>query len=338
MAKRIDPQLINRLAAEYEPQMRKAFLRSIEQITDRIRIGEVEEALKRGDVEAALRLIGFDPLDFRPLSREITIAYEAGGVATARAIEKAAPKAAQLVIRFDARHVRAETWVVNRSSTLVSNIVDKQLNMLRSVMYEGLQAGKNPKTVALDIAGRVNKATGKREGGIIGLTDRQNEWQTNYLAEITSDKPSDLRKALRRDLVTAREKALIKRAIRDGKPLDAKTRQRLINNYRNRSLKYRADTIARTETLEALNTANLEAYTRAVENGDLTKDSIRRFAHTAGDERVRHDHRLIPGMNSEGVRIDQPFATPDGPVLTAPFSIQCRCWIETRIDFLGEVA
>lgn len=324
MAKRIDPRLIDRLAAEYEPKMVEAFLASINQIKDRVKVGQVEDALRRGDVEDAIRLIGFDPLDFRPLSREIATTYEAGGFATAKAIEKAAPKASQLIIRFDARHVRAENWIAERSAKLITgNIVEDQISMLRSVMYNGLSSGSNPRTVALDIVGRVNKRTGNREGGILGLTERQVEWQNNYLKEITSDNPGELRKALQRELRDKRFDRVIVKAIKDGKPINAAMREKMVRSYRNKSLFYRGETIARTETLDALNAANHEAYQQAVDNGSIAEQDVKRFAHTARDERVRHDHRLIPGMNSEGVGLNESFRTPDGPYMTAPFGIQC---------------
>ena len=335
--KRIDPQLINRLAADLEPAMLDAFLASVNQIKDRVKVGEVEKAIRRGDIDEAVRLIGFDPLDLRPLVRSIGATFEAGGIATAKAIEKAAPKASQLVIRFDARNPRAETWIGQRSATLVTQIVDDQTNMLRTAMLNGIEKGNGPRTIALDLVGRINKTTGNREGGLIGLTSRQEQWQRNYLSELSSDDPKILRRALSRGLRDKRYDAAIKRAIRDGKPLDAATRNKLITTYRNRSLRYRGETIARTETLEALNTGNREAYQQAVDSGSIRAEAVKRFVRTAGDERVRHEHALIPAMNTDGVGLNNYFATPDGPYINAPFGVQCRCYVETRVDFLAGV-
>jgi len=336
MAKRIDPQLLNRLADEFEPNMQDAFLASVNQVTSRVKITEVEAAIRRGDIEEAVRLIGFDPLDLRPLTREMEGVYEGGGIRTAQAVEKAAPRGAQVIIRFDVRNLRAEQWIAQRSSLLVTDIVNDQREMIRAALRDGLSRGLNPKTVALDLVGRINPKTGNRVGGLIGLTQRQEQWQRNYLNELLSDDPALLRNALTRDLRDRRFDRAVAKAIREGKPIPAATRRKMLAAYRNKSLRYRAETIARNETLAALNEANREAYRQAVESGAIKEDAIKRYAHTAGDERVRDDHVLIPGMNADGVGLNQPFQTPEGAFMTAPFGIQCRCFVETRIDFLAE--
>lgn len=51
----------------------------------------------------------------------------------------------------------------------------------------------------------------------------------------------------------------------------------------------------------------------------------RRHWRTAGDERVRHTHAHVPGMNPGGVPLDQPFKTPFGPRMNAPLEWGCRC-------------
>ncbi len=58
--------------------------------------------------------------------------------------------------------------------------------------------------------------------------------------------------------------------------------------------------------------------------GALPKDQ-RRYWRTAGDERVRHSHGQVPGMNPAGVALDQPFATPFGRRMHAPLEWGCRC-------------
>jgi hypothetical protein len=71
-------------------------------------------------------------------------------------------------------------------------------------------------------------------------------------------------------------------------------------------------------------TAKLTGWRIAQHLGALPADQ-RRYWRTAGDERVRHTHAQVPGMNPAGVPLDQPFATPFGERMNAPLEWGCRC-------------
>jgi hypothetical protein len=70
--------------------------------------------------------------------------------------------------------------------------------------------------------------------------------------------------------------------------------------------------------------AKLTGWSIAQRFGALPADQ-RRHWRTAGDERVRHAHSQVPGMNPDGVPLDQPFETPFGPRMSAPLEMGCRC-------------
>ncbi|OBX18569.1 hypothetical protein A9995_11420 [Erythrobacter sp. QSSC1-22B] len=76
-------------------------------------------------------------------------------------------------------------------------------------------------------------------------------------------------------------------------------------------------------------TAKLAGWMIARDVGALPTDQ-RRYWQTAGDERVRHSHAQVPGMNAKGVLLDQPFATPLGPTKFPPLEYGCRCRAELR--------
>lgn len=63
--------------------------------------------------------------------------------------------------------------------------------------------------------------------------------------------------------------------------------------------------------------------------GALPADQ-RRFWRTVGDERVRHSHAMVPGMNPQGVSLTEPFKTPLGPTMTPPLEPGCRCHATIR--------
>ena len=71
-------------------------------------------------------------------------------------------------------------------------------------------------------------------------------------------------------------------------------------------------------------TSKLTGWQIAQAFGALPADQ-RRFWRTAGDERVRHSHAMVPGMNPQGVKLTEPFKTPFGPTITPPLEPGCRC-------------
>ena len=76
-------------------------------------------------------------------------------------------------------------------------------------------------------------------------------------------------------------------------------------------------------------TSKLTGWQIAQAFGALPADQ-RRFWRTAGDERVRHSHAMVPGMNPQGVGLTEPFKTPFGPTMTPPLEPGCRCRVTIR--------
>lgn len=134
------------------------------------------------------------------------------------------------------------------------------------------------------------------------------------------------------DIVAAREAGDATAEAAARKRLGAKKAE-MVQRYRERYLKHRSEVIARTETLRAANLGSYEAWRQAVEEGDLFTDAqVRRHWLTARDDRVRLDHRSIPGMNPGGVGMREPFKTPTGAVMIPPHEPNCRCGVQYRAD------
>lgn len=327
------------LTEAWEPRIRQAFIDAVRRITDRASITLLEDRLRKGDVEGAVRALGLDPSDFYGLRDAVVSAYGEGGKAFAETVPAGRdPGGALLRIVFDIRNPRAERWIADKSSTLVREIVDRQKEMVRANLLAGVSAGKNPRTTALDLVGRISPGSKQRTGGVLGLTSGQEEWQRRYEAELASGDPAALRNALTRGLRDKRFDRTVLKAIETGEPIPADIRAKMVTAYRNRSLKFRADTIARTESIRALGASQAEAYDQAIERGQVKESAIKKFWVTAGDERVRHTHRLIPGMNADGRGWREAFDTPTGPSMHAPHDvdIMCRCREVVRINrFVG---
>jgi len=331
MASNRDP--FEALTEEWSEELQDAFLEAIQDIRDRSRINVIAAMLEAGDVDGALRAVGIDPLDFRHMDRLIGELFSSGGEAFAQDVERQAPKrsAEGSIVRFlfDARNPRAETWIREHAGQLITGrIVPDQIAMIRSVLEDGLSAGRNPKTIALDLVGRRSRVTGKREGGLIGLTQQQEEWQRSYASEIASTSPEALRKALKKGLRDKRFDASVRKAIQSGEQIPAETRTKMLLAYRNRSLKYRAETIARTEIIQALGRSQVEVWDQAIDRGRVAVQDLIKIPVSVKDEHVRHNHLEVERLNKDGVGWTEFYAVPAGmaPQLHAPYDEpMCRC-------------
>lgn len=330
---------LDQLVEEWAPPLRRAFLNAVADIRDRVVINVVAEMLERGDVQGAIEAVGIDPVAFRALEAQLDQAFEAGGNYTADRIPALRqPSGHRLQVRFDVRNPRAEGWLRDHSSTLITRIVDDQRQTIRQYLTAGMEAGQNPRRVALDLVGRINKASGRREGGVIGLTASQEEWVRRYEAELRNLSPE----ALKRTLRDKRFDRTIQKAIREGAPIPPDARRRMVEAYRNRALQHRAEVIARTEAMTALHRSQVEAFQQAIDLGQVDETAVLKVWHSAADRRVRHTHRILHG---KAVGFRAPFISPSGAQLqfpgdpSAPSSetVMCRCWMDIRIDFLAGI-
>lgn len=330
---------IGAMVEDWAPRVAKAFLEAIALIRDRAQIGQIATMLERGDVDGALRAVGLDPAAFRALDVAVAQAFEAGGNATTTKIPASRTAVGhRLDILFNARNPEAENWLRSHSATLVTDIVEDQRTMIRAALTAGMEAGRNPRTVALDLVGRINATTRRREGGTIGLTASQEAWVRNYEAELAAGDP----KALTRTLRDKRFDRTVAKAIREGAPIPPETLAKMVAAYRNRALRYRGEAIGRTEAMAALHQAQDESFRQAIAAGQVDARDVRKVWHSAGDRRVRDTHRIL---NGESVGFTESFTSPSGARLRYPGDarapaaeiIQCRCWCEYRIDFLANV-
>ena len=347
------PRDIQALVDRLEPEIRNAFLEAIDQITDAAQMNRLIAALEAGNVEEAIEALRIEQGFFSPLNEATRGAYLDGGNLVLAGLKLKDPFSGdKFVMGFDGRAVRAERWLRDQSSGLIVEIIDQQREMAREVLREKLAAGTHPRTTALEIVGRMNNATGKREGGFIGLTTQQARWALNAEDQLRNAhlpgeidpatgqrKPSPGSLYLGRQRRDARFDARVREAMTNGKQIAEADIQRMVTRYRDRLKKYRGDVIARTESINALRAGQMEGFRQLVDSGKVRPDQIERTWSDTGDSRTRHDHRLMRGQKVKGV--EQPFTFPDGsqalypgdPSLGSPPQnlIQCRCWMDVRI-------
>lgn len=323
------------LIAQWEERLRRAFLDAIYLIRDQAQIEAITRLLDRGDIDGAFRAVGLDPAQLRVFDKALGQAFEAGGVATVTGIPPLRDaNGLRVRFQFAIRNPEAERWLRDYAGNLIREIVDDQRQLIRGVLERGMRAGMNPRSVALDLVGRIDPVTGRRIGGLIGLTRSQEEWARNYAEELASDNP---RAAMSRALHDKRFNRAIIKAAETKTPLSAELREKMVAAYRNRALRYRAETIARKEAITALHEAQEQALNQAVSAG-VDPATITMTWRSAHDKRVRDAHRALDGesIRRGGVFRSMlgPIRYPGDPNASAANVINCRCWLEPKIDFL----
>jgi hypothetical protein len=185
----------------------------------------------------------------------------------------------------------------------------------------------------VDIVGRVNPQTGRREGGLLGLTANQAAAVLKARTQLLTFDLAYFKRGLRNRSFDR----MIQSAFRDEKRLTEAQLSRILGSYSNRLLKLRGDTIARTESIASLHAGQREAFSQAIGRGAFGPQHVVRIWRATGDVRTRDAHVAI---NGEVVGWDQRFsngllfpAEPGGPPEEV---INCRCWLETRVDFIGQ--
>ena len=328
---------LDELTSQWEPELRRAFLKSVRDIKDRAEIARIVQLLEQGRTDDVLDALGINAAAFQAVDETLEDLFRQGGATFARAI----PSVTKIV--FDARNRQAEEWIRTRSSSLITEIVDSQRATVRAHLDEGLQRGDNPRKTALDLVGTIDPVSRRREGGVIGMTTGQRKWNSDYSLEIASADPAKLRKAMRRKLHDKRFNRAIEKAIRDGKAIPLETQAKMRASYSNRTLKYRGDVVSRTETIQSLQAAQYHAYKQAIDAGELSADQVSKIWDSAGDARVRNSHAVL---DNDRMPFNEPFLTIHGSKLMFPGDIsmgarkrdiiQCRCIVRYEVDFEQE--
>jgi len=335
-------QQIEQAIQDYAPQIRDAFLTAIQGIMDNAILQDIVDAIGRGDPIGAFNAMGFSDAAMRPLTKMIETAFEAGGIIVASSFPRILnTPVGRTVFQFDVRNSRAEAWLRDHSGSLITRIRQDTLEAARNVMTDGMAAGRNPRSTALDLVGRINPLTGKREGGIVGLTPQQERW----VAAARKDLEELNENYFNRKLRDRRFDSVVRKAIEAEEELDAATIDKLVSRYKDSVLQYRGETIARTEAIQSLNKAAVETFQQVIDAGALKSSDVKRVWQSSGDDgRTRETHLEMDGQE---VGMDEPFVAPEGDRLMFPGdtalgadpseTINCRCRVQIKVDWMANV-
>jgi hypothetical protein len=319
--------------------MAQAFLDSIDLVRTDAEVSRIVKALEVNDVDAALTAFHLDATAFGEFNEKIRESFRAAGVAAAASMPKVDGYGNKFQVRFDMRDLATEDLLRRESSDAITEIDDTVREGIRQALADGLARGDNPTDTALDIVGRINKETGRREGGMLGLHSRQVEYVKNDRAELLEGRYSDYMQRKTRD---RRLDRFIRAARKSGKPIRKSDIDLMLGRMSDRLLKLRGDTIGRTETLGILHMGQYQAFEQAIATGKVTPDEIEREWQDVGDDRVRESHVEMDGQK---IGWGEKYKTPRGAFLKYPGDpdgpaeeiINCRCNEAIRINFLKRI-
>lgn len=345
-------QLFRELAEKFGLEVALAFREAVNNLRSGVEFQKLKLAIEQGNLQAAMDALHIDRAAFFPLEAKITEAFIAGGQGAVASM----PAAVSIGFRFDPGNQRAASWIRQFSGNLITGLVDGERQQARDFLADGMARGAHPRSVALDLVGRISRATGNREGGLIGLSGPQRKLVSSMQEALTSPhgvgivgfgedgKPirkfwigrdGKLKSAFtRRDL---RYDRTILKAIREGKAIDRDTASLMVTRYSARLVQLRGEVIARTEGLPAIRAAKHEAYQQLVNDGRAADQDIERGWSTTRDGRERDTHG---GMDGQVVRgLSTPFVSASGAMFLFPGDTSlgagveeiacCRCdeWI-----------
>lgn len=310
----IDPiSRLESLIAGAEARFQTEFLSIVAALSTRIDIELIVTLMERGRIIEAFEIV--EKAAAR-LGSVYTETFIRSGADTARWLNA---NVQEFTFDFDRVNDGAVNAMQQNKLRLVRGFTDTQRKATQQALLAGIEAGDNPREVARKIKNS------------IGLTPHQEQWIRNYEAELRGGN----RAALERQLRDKRFDRTIARAIEEGKPLSDSQIEKMVARYRAGALRYRAETIARTEALRSVHEGSAEMYRQAVEDGTLQADQLTREWNTKIDERRRPSHAKMHGQkrivgemfeSGAGHRTLNP-----GAFGVASEDIDCRCVVSTRI-------
>lgn len=321
MPRRLTLQRIKRALDKHDKTIQAAFERAIRERKDSINLTALAQAIEGRDLNRAVEIAGITGADMFPFRRAIDDAYVDGGLT----VTQAAPAFAARVA-LDGSAPRAVEWAQTHVGGLIGGIAQEQREVVQQVIADQIERGVNSQKIAREIR------------KTIGLSSPQQR----YLANARSELEALDSNYFTRELRDRRFDGIVRRAIKDGKPLSQVDIDRITTRYSERMIKHRAEVIARTESITALRAGRDEGIRQAIEQGAINPERlVRRWSATL-DSRTRPDHMAMDGVEVEGM--DTPFILPDGSRMMYPGdtslgasasqTIQCRCFQEHEVDWL----
>jgi hypothetical protein len=319
---------IRELLATHDPLIRAAFIQAIRNARGALDFDALTAAVRANDLQRAFDLLRLNQAVLWPLEEAIRAAIYAGGATVTL------PRGVQGAFSFDGNHIRAQELVQQMGARLVTELGNPGFEPIRDIILTGQREGLGAQRTAQNLAGKLNRRTGIREGGIMGL-DQPRADRAAKVRAILSD-PDRIGEYFRgsdpRYKRTSRQfDSRVRKAIEQGKALSPDWVDRIAKDHEARLIKDRSQTIAANETFRAQAQGRREAYAQLMESGAVESIQKRWNHNTFKDPRP--DHARLDGVE---VGFNEAFpAMDDGSMLQFPHdpaagpnhSVSCKCTV-----------
>lgn len=334
------PTPIIKLLNKLESDVSDAFVRAMQELAGSVDFKAFVRYLSTGQVDRALKLLDLAPEFMSELNEELRRAYIQAGEELVRSLPPLFDPTIGGTVsgRFSAQNNRALQYLQRSAAQRVTSLSDQTRKALKEFIADPAQSNKSPRRLALDIVGRVGPG-GTRQGGLIGLADNQKDWVSNLEADLRANPQRYFNRKLR----NKKYDSVVRKAIKTGKPLTEDQISRLTQAYGNKVLKYRGESVARSELMRSLSAGRREGLAQMLEKGRIKDEDITREWDASEDSDTREDHANVNGTKVKGLNSTYKVGKVQmtGPHdLNAPAeqTINCRCFERISIDFIGLVA
>ncbi len=337
---RIDNQRrFNKLARQLEPDAQQAFIDSFQAKVNGVSLDELRTAIQDRGAISAVEMLRTTPEDIDLFGAEMAAAFVAGGAIAFGTIpvRQNTPDGTRVNRTFAPRSGDM-TAISIQLTRVAGELSSSVLPVVQDVLNEGVILGKTIDERMEELVGRLNPTTGNREGGVIGMNERDarllqsidNGFRTGNTARI--DSYFDLKS---RDVGLDTR---IRNALADSGRVSDGLRREIRKRTAVRLLAKRGLTFARAEIYNGIQAGRIAAYDRIVEMGIVEEDSQVKVWEAFIDNNTRPSHVALDGTE---VPLDGVFTFTGGDRMSQPRDgslgasvaniVNCRCYV--RITF-----
>ena len=297
------------LADRLEPSLRRAFLDMARGLAPES-LAELVRLLESGQLDAAVAYLTGSPRAVAAVSAARS-AYAGGIIRTVSAVVRdiAAGGPRRLVIASPVASPDLIAAVRRWEDGAFARVQREVREGLRETIASELARGIGPRQVAVQL----------KQGVSGGLTAYDRKIINSFRAALEEGRVGDAARRTLRD-----------RRLKISDTLTPAQIDKAVAAYERKLVAFRAETFARTAAMQAANEASGVGWKEAVRQGVVPAAEVRRYWVVSADERLCQVCAPVPGLNENGVGLDDLFTTPNGPALHPPLHPRCRCTTWTR--------